>query len=345
MKVLVIKTSSMGDVLHCLPALTDAHRALPDIQFDWLIEEAFADIPAWHPAVNKVIPIAFRRLRKKGLLLIFNKEWRQFKRTLRQTQYDLVIDAQGLLKSAFLGRHAKGRKAGYNKQSIREPMASFFYHQKVAVSKDYHSIRRIRELFARCLNYSFDENTTDYGINSDSLPCSPLVAAENYLMFVINTTWDSKHYPADYWRELLEITASAKIPVVIPEGYAHEAEKVQTIAKGFEHVTLLSQVSLKELLSVIAHANGIISVDTGLSHLAAALAKPTVTLYGPTNPKKIGATGNYQVHLAVDFPCAPCENKQCTYQKLSPVTPACFTSLAPEKIWQTLENLLNSAHA
>ena len=102
MRVLLVKTSSLGDVIHTLPALTDAQRAIPGIQFDWVVEEGFAEIPAWHPAVAQVIPVAIRRWRKHPLQTLRSGEWRRFKARLRETHYDLVIDAQGLLKSAWL---------------------------------------------------------------------------------------------------------------------------------------------------------------------------------------------------------------------------------------------------
>ena len=129
MRVLLIKTSSLGDVIHTLPALTDAARAIPGIRFDWVVEEGFAEIPAWHPAVDAVIPVAIRRWRKKPLQAVRSGEWSNFKRRLRETQYDLVIDAQGLLKSAWLTRYARAEVVGLDKSSAREPLAARFYQR------------------------------------------------------------------------------------------------------------------------------------------------------------------------------------------------------------------------
>lgn len=337
MKILIVKTSSMGDIIHTLPAVTDAARANPTIEFDWLVEEAFADIPLWHPAVKQVIPVAFRRLRKKGLWLIFNKEWRQFKKKLKKKQYDLIIDAQGLLKSATLARIAKGVRAGYDKQSIREPLASLFYQQTVSVNKDLHSIQRIRQLFAKLLQYDFDNKQINYGLNAKNIPAPDLTLPSNYHVFVINTTWESKHWPANYWRCLID--AMQQQQIVIPEGYAHEAEKIREIVKGFDNVTLLKNVSLGQLLAVLANSTAIVSVDTGLAHLAAALAKPTISLYGSTNPQKIGTQGQHQIHLSANFSCAPCEQKVCHYQQKSNVSPACFTMIPPQKVLNALQKL------
>jgi heptosyltransferase-1 len=341
MKVLIVKTSSMGDIIHTLPAVTDAAKANPALEFDWLVEEAFADIPKWHPAVNEVIPVAFRRLRKKGLLLIFNKEWRAFKRQLASKRYDLIIDAQGLLKSANLARFAQGPRVGFDKHSARESLASLFYQQKISVNNNLHSIAKLRHLFAKIFTYQFDEKNIDYGLATTHIPRPDLNLPKNYCVFVINTTWESKHWPVKYWRQL--IAATQQQALVIPEGYAHEAEKVRAITEGFSNITLLSQVSLGQMLAVLANSTAVVSVDTGLSHLAAALAKPTITLYGPTDPQKIGTQGQHQIHLSAQFPCAPCEQKICQYKKPSEVKPACFTTISPDLVLQKLQPLLVKA--
>lgn len=126
MKVCVIKTSSMGDVIHTLPALTDAQRAIPNLSIDWVVEENFAEIPSWHSAVNQIIPIALRRWRKSPFSAQTKNEWKSYRTLLQANQYDAVIDAQGLFKSAFFAtRLVNGVKHGYDRKSIREPIASF----------------------------------------------------------------------------------------------------------------------------------------------------------------------------------------------------------------------------
>ena len=142
MRVLVIKTSSLGDVIHALPALTDAARAIPGIRFDWVVEEGFAEIPTWHPAVDKVIPVAIRRWRKNLWQTIKSGEWRRFKQAVQSTKYDLVIDAQGLLKSAWLTRYVRAPIAGFDKDSAREPLAARFYSRRLAVARGQHAVER-----------------------------------------------------------------------------------------------------------------------------------------------------------------------------------------------------------
>ena len=154
MRVLVIKTSSLGDVIHTLPALTDAARAIPGIRFDWVVEEGFAEIPAWHPAVSQVITVAIRRWRKHPLKTLRSGEWSRFKQRLRESHYDLVIDAQGLLKSAWLTRYVKTPVAGLDSNSAREPIAARFYDRPYSVPRGQHALERTRQLFGQALGYS-----------------------------------------------------------------------------------------------------------------------------------------------------------------------------------------------
>ena len=202
MRVLLIKTSSLGDVIHALPALTDAARAIPGIKFDWVVEEGFAEIPTWHPAVDKVIPVAIRRWRKNLWQTIRSGEWKRFKQSVRATRYDLVIDAQGLLKSAWLTRYVKAPVAGLDKSSAREPIAARFYNRRLAVARGQHAVERVRQLFAIALGYDLPKGLGDYGLNVERLVELP--RKNPYVLFLHGTTWDTKHWPEAYWRELTE---------------------------------------------------------------------------------------------------------------------------------------------
>ena len=341
MKILIIKTSSMGDVIHTLPALTDAVTAYPEIEFTWVVEEAFQQIPLWHPAVKKVIPVALRRWRKNIIKTFFNGQWRKCKRQLRAEKYDYVIDAQGLVKSAFLTRSTCGLRCGYNKKSIREPLATFAYQKVYSVSKDLHAITRIRQLFAQALHYKIDLDNVRYNLQLPQTDISQFSLPKQYCLFIPNTTWTTKHWPISYWRQLIELLAAKNITVVIPGGYAHELPKIQAIAVGFANCIVLQKTSLDQLAMIIKNAQAIVSVDTGLSHLAAAIERPTIVLYGPTDPVSIGTKGENQIHLQASFACAPCLQKECSYKDPSDVRPACFTTINPSRVWQQLQPLLN----
>lgn len=237
-RVLIVKTSSMGDVLHTLPALTDAVQVFPALTFDWVVEEGFAQIPGWHSAVDRVIPVAIRRWRKNWFRRDIRDERRRFRDAVQSQTYDAVIDAQGLIKSALLvTRLARGRKHGYDRHSIREPLASFFYDEKHAVSKTQHAVERIRQLFALSLGYEKPQTQGDYAIAAHFLnnrAVSP--DAVPYLVCLHATTRDTKHWPESHWRALFAQLADTDLHVRLPWGAPHEQERALRLAEGFTHV-------------------------------------------------------------------------------------------------------------
>ena len=350
MRVLLIKTSSLGDVIHALPALTDAARALPGVRFDWVVEEGFAEIPSWHPAVDTVIPVAIRRWRKNLWQTFKTGEWAAFKRRLRDTRYDVVIDAQGLFKSAWLTRYVNAPVAGLDSESVREPLASRFYDRdrRYPVARGQHAVERLRQLFAQALGYELPPGLGDYGLKplealSDSLE-SP------YVLFLHGTTWATKHWPEMYWRQLAELMAARGLQVRLPWGNPAEKARAERIAEGLDNAVVLPKLNLAGVARVLAGAEACVAVDTGIGHLAAALDVPTVSLFGPTNPGLTGAYGKSQVHLASDWPaCTPCLQKKCTYTPspdeqlrfdLKREWPLCFTRLNPERVASQLGALL-----
>ncbi|WP_340616637.1 lipopolysaccharide heptosyltransferase RfaC [Xenorhabdus entomophaga] len=297
MRVLLVKTSSMGDVLHSLPALTDAKKHFPDIQFDWVVEEGFAQIPTWHSAVENVIPVAIRRWRKNWFRKDIREERTLFRKQLQQHQYDAIIDAQGLLKSAFLvTRLAHGPKHGYDKKSIREPIASFFYDHHHAVSKQQHAVERIRGLFADSLGYKKPSEQGDYAIARHFLN-QQTEHQGHYLVFLHATTRDEKHWPENHWRQLIAELQTTGMRIKLPWGAEHEHQRALRLAEGFSHVEVLPKLTLAEIAQILAGARAMVSVDTGLSHLTAALDRPNITLFGPTDPGLIGGYGKEQHSL------------------------------------------------
>ena len=337
----MIKTSSLGDVIHTLPALTDAKRAIPDIEFDWVVEESFAEIPSWHPAVNKVIPVAIRRWRKHLWHTWRSGEWRIFKQQLRNQPYDLVIDAQGLLKSAWLTRYANAPVAGLNKQSAREPMANRFYKHSYSVAWGQHAVERVRQLFAQALQYKLPEAIGDYGLDrhrvlTDLEPITP------YAVFLHGTTWVTKHWPELYWRQLAERLDAIGSCVKLPWGNVQEKARAERIAQGLANVEVLPKLNLKGVAQLLANADSCVAVDTGLGHLAAALDVPTISLFGPTDPSLTGAYGKGQIHLTGRYPsCIPCLKKECQYQateqdKQGLNWPICFSQINATVVFDLL---------
>ena len=336
MRVLVVKTSSLGDVLHTLPALSDAAQRLPGISFDWVVEESFVEVPAWHAAVDSVIPVALRRWKHSPLQVLRAGEPQAAVRQLRKQTYDLVLDAQGLLKSAVISRFARGPRAGLDRNSAREPVAARVYHRKIAVPRQQHAVHRVRQLFAAALQYELPASAPDYGIRQRFAG----QGRDRYLVFLHGTTWPTKHWPEAYWTELARMAAGQGLQVKLPWGSEAERQRAERIAVLHEAVEVLPRMSLGELATLIASASGVVGVDTGLVHLAAALGTPCITLYGSTDPGLIGTLGESQVHMQAQFECAPCLSKKCTFGGTSAVYPACYETLDPGEVWSKLSRMI-----
>lgn len=334
MRVLLVKTSSMGDIIHTFPALTDAGKAIPGVRFDWAIEAPFSAIPSWHPLVDQTIPVELRKWRKG----IFSKKTYQGLRALRKTfhsqSYDLVLDAQGLVKSALVTWCAPGKRVGLDWRSARESLASLAYQRKYKVNFYQHAVHRMRSLFALALGYDLPNTEPDFGLDKAAFPS--LISSDNYFVFLHGTTWTSKQWPAPYWIRLANMAGVAGYRVKMGGGNDAEVESARQIAAASPYVDVMPQLSITETACLLAGAKGVVSVDTGFGHLAAALDVRTVSIYGSTNPDFTGALGKQSVLLAARFPCSPCLNRVCTFQGVSSVTPACYETVLPSRVFEAL---------
>lgn len=291
LKLLIVKTSSLGDVIHNLPIIADIHAHHSDVKIDWLVEENFADIPRLHPEVNQVITIAMRRWRKA----LFNKKtWREIaavKQQLTLQQYDIVLDTQGLFKSGLWAHFCNGIKHGYDKQSIREPIASLFYDIKHNVSYQQHAVARNRALAALTFAYPIPKSLPNYGIEAPSRQDSMTQNIINNVPYVIGlhgTSRDSKLWPTEHWIKLGQKLAELQLNLALPWVNQAELHRAEIIRDALQNVTVLPKLSIAQLSTVISHARAAIGVDTGLSHLSVALSIPTVAIYTDTNPLLTG---------------------------------------------------------
>ena len=335
MKVLVIKTTSMGDVIHTLPALTDAGKNMSGIRFDWVVEKPFAEIPALHPLVDQVIPVQIRKWRKHWFKTLRSDEWKTFRKAIKAKHYDYVIDAQGLMKSACIARMAQGLRCGLSWKSAWEPLASLFYQRKIVVQPELHAIHRVRALFAGVFGYSFDEHVVEYGIDRTSLH----PADSGYITFLHSTTWATKHWPEAYWCELAKLLTEKGYRIKLPWGNEGEKARAERIAGVHHNIQVLPKLDLVGVAKVLAGSQAVVAVDTGLSHLAAALDVPMISLYGPTDPEQVGTRGASQIHLKEKMTC----DKACSRQRCAIAVadkPGCFNTLMPERVMAILSSFL-----
>ncbi|MDX2164776.1 MAG: lipopolysaccharide heptosyltransferase I [Gammaproteobacteria bacterium] len=298
MRVLIIKMSSLGDIIHALPALTDAQKNYPDIKIDWVVEPSFAEIPAFHSAVKNIIPAPLRKWRKNIFQTLKNAELEAFHKLLNQDKHDVVIDAQGLIKSGIVAWFSKGTRCGYDRNSIREPLASFFYNKSFNINWDFHAIPRIRRLFAESLNYAFVDSAPDYGIDKNKFPQT----RNNYCVFLHGTAREDKCWPENLWEKFIVLLNQhhPELKILLPWGNTEEQLRAERLAKTNSAVEVLPKSTLRELAGLLLHSKFNIAVDTGLGHLSAALDAPTISLYGPTDPKLIGTVGKNQIHIKRD---------------------------------------------
>ncbi len=278
-----------------------------------------------------MIPVAIRRWRRQLRETVRSGEWSRFRAALAAERYDLVIDAQGLLKSAVLTRLVDAPRAGYDRHSIREPLASLFYDRRYAVSREQHAVERIRQLFALALDYSKPAATGDYGLSRAQFADGP---PRRQVLFLHGTTWPTKLWPESYWRELCREVTAAGFAVRLPWGNDEERARAERIAAVAPQAIVLPRLKLRELAAELAASAAVVAVDTGLGHLAAALNIPALSLYGPTRPALVGAYGANQIHLcAADLPPGPAD-----------VAPAEMAPLTPAVVWQALAPVLAAAH-
>jgi heptosyltransferase-1 len=336
-RVLLVKMSSLGDVVHALAAVTEAKDHCPDLVFDWVVEEAFADIPAMHPAVDRVIPVAFRRLRKKKLAMFSDPEWERFTTLLRERDYDLVIDAQGLIKSAWVSRLARGALHGFGWRSARESIVALAYSKRYSVDRGQHAITRLRQLFAQVFDYAPEAEFPGYGLVNAGVSVDE--GDKPYVFFLIGTTWPSKQWPDKYWTQLINLANKQGYKVLLTAGNFEEMARVRLISDKADSARVLPKMNIEHLALYLGNAEAVIGVDTGLSHLAAALDVPGVTIYGSTSSQKTGVVGTSHKNLDATFECAPCLKRECMYKGSSTVFPACYESLSPEIVWESVLQL------
>jgi len=342
MKVLIIKLTSMGDLMHALPAITDAAKAYPEIEFDWVVDQVFADVPLWHPHVKRVIKTAHRQWRKEPIRAWKDGRLPSFYRQLNANDYDVVIDLQSNLKSAFVSWLSKAKVHGLDKTCVREKPAHWAYDYRYSVNTKQHSIEKIREFMAKALAYDLPSSPADYGVDLSaySLPKLDFNVPERYLLFVQNASWLTKLWPLSSWQDLVQQAVRQGYSVLLPCGNEEEYKRAQEIASVSEQAFALPRISLNEVAAITAKAQGAVCSDTGLAHLAAMVSLPTVTIYGATDTGLIGTYGQNQQHEISDFECSPCYKRQCPLENSSNGEAVCMENISAKQVWHRLNSIL-----
>jgi lipopolysaccharide heptosyltransferase I len=285
--ILFIKTSSLGDVIHHMPAVTEAQRARPHARIAWLVEEAFVPLVRLHPAVAEVIPVAWRRWRKSLYAPGTLGEIVRSLGAIRARSYDEIVDSQGLMRSAIIARFARGRRHGYDRDSIREPVASIFYDVRHHVSRELHAVTRNRILSGLALDYA-PQGAPDYGLDRARF-AKP---ETRYAVLLHATARASKQWPQANWIALGEGLSQRGLELVLPWGTADERARSESMAAALPRARVPERAPLDSVAGLIAGAQLVVGVDTGLMHLAAALGVPLVAIFAGSKPGLTGPVGS-----------------------------------------------------
>ena len=290
LKVLLVKTSSLGDVVHNFPVASDIRSRFPDARIDWVVEEAYAPLVQLHPCVAGIIPVAIRRWRSRPLGASTWSEIGDLRRRLGNEPYDAVIDTQGLIKSALIARAARGRRHGFDAGSAREGLAARLYDVKHPVARNLHAVTRNRLLAAGALGYRAD-TPVDYGIRAHAHTEGEAARWGRYAVFLHATSRADKLWPVERWIGLGRVLEAAGMRCVLPWGSDEERRRSEAIAGALGRASVPALAPIAQVAGMLAGAVAVVGVDTGLTHLAAALGVPVVALFCGSDPALTGVYG------------------------------------------------------
>lgn len=289
----------MGDLMHALPAITEAKDQIPNIIFDWVVDKNFSSVPSWHPAINKTIETNHRQWKVNPFSAQSRDEIKRVIKTINDEDYDLIIDMQNNLKSAFISLLCKKSVIGMDAKSSREFPAHLAYKKKASISKKLHAIERQKNLLSFALNYESDLSKHDYGIEKTNFLKSKIDLPSNYAICVQNASWPTKQWPVKYWKELI-MKLPQDLSLIFPSGNQMELQRAEEICNVSSKAIALDLLPLNEIAYLVDQASFAICSDTGLAHLSAITETPSLTLYGPTKTSLIGTYGINQNHLVAN---------------------------------------------
>lgn len=295
MQILLVKTSSMGDLVHNCPVVSDILRHYPDAQIDWVAEEAYQAIPRLHAGVRRVIPIAWRRWRKHLLQAQTWREMRAFRQTLQATHYDFVLDTQGLWKSVAIAKLAHRQTiVGGDRHSIKEGGAACCYDKALPIAKSRHVIDRCRAVAAGALGYALD-TPPHYGIRAEALVADWL-PPKPYAVLMHAASRPEKLWPEAHWIDIGRRLAQRGIRCVLPWGNKDEEARsqrlVQALNTSSDSAVVPPLMDLDVAARFLAGASLVVGLDTGFTHFAAALGRPTIGIFCDSDGEQAAVLGD-----------------------------------------------------
>lgn len=334
MRILLVKTSAMGDVIHAFAALNDALSAIAGLEIDWLVEESFADMARLHPGVRQVITTALRRWRKKPFSPKVWGEVRALRRRLKERRYDLVVDAQGLIKSALLARLAGAPVHGFDGPSARESLAARLEDVGHFVPHGPHAVDRYRILMGKALGYEPDLSSLEMGL------ARPYRGGREVFL-LHGTTWFSKIWPPEYWIALAKGLVELGLTPLITGGSAQEFAFAQDLVAKVPGAMLVERKPLKALAEQLAECAAAVGGDTGLIHLSAAYGVPTYALFSASKPDYAGPKGRHVRIIASTAECAPCGQRVCA-RGFTTLPLPCHESMGAGRVLASIRADLNA---
>ena len=285
MKIAIVKLSALGDIIHAMVALQFIKDFYPDIEIDWIVDEHFKEVLINNPHIRNIHTVLIKKAKKKKSLLLLLKELRKLQKLKK---YDLVIDSQGLIKSAILAKMIPAKKiTGFDSHSIRESFASIFYNQKISIAYNENTIDRNIAVFCKPLNISVS--------SEEIIDKRPFIFSKHqirlidkpYIVFVIGSTWESRNYPKE---KFVEIANSLNKKCVVIWGNMKEKQKADWMEKQSSFIEAAPELSLDELKQLVNYSLLLIGNDTGPSHIAWGMNKPSIILFGPTPINRVYET-------------------------------------------------------
>ncbi len=340
MNVLIIKSSSLGDIVHSLPAATAFAAARPEARIDWLIEARWAGLLEGHPLIRRLIVFDSHAPRQNPFSPQVYAGFIDLVSRLRRVRYEAAVDLQRLTKSAAMMLLVRARRRyGFAWNSCREPASALVTSRRAKIDYQHD---QIREQYLAPLSLAAGTELElpqppylwpqDEAVESlaGKFPAWP--RGRPYGVALLGGAFGTKLWPIESWREVLARLAES-LPVILP--WAGEAERraAAEAADGVSGVVIPPPMDLKELAALLAGAKLVIGGDTGPLHLAAALGRPTVSFYGPTLAERNAPPGHAAVQSPVE--CTGCVKRVCPKGR-----PDCLTAIGPEVIWREVETLL-----